>query len=185
MTFGTLTTRPALQSLHLLADPVAALLAGLVDADLVLAADIDPQHADTAALAAAYGVPMSASANCVVVGGRRDGVERIAACVVLATARADVNGVVKRLLDVRKASFLPVDRAVELTGMEYGGITPVGLPPSWRILVDDAVAAAPAVVIGSGLRRSKIILPGEVLARLPNSQVVQGLGVGSERLNWD
>ena len=67
-------------------------------------------------------------ANCVVVGGKREGAERLAACVVLATTRADVNGTVRRYLDVRKASFLPMDRAVELTGMEYGGITPIGLP---------------------------------------------------------
>ena len=190
MTLGRLATRPALRAHHLLAEPVAALLDRLADtapadAGRVLAADIDPEHADTAALAAAYGVPLGLSANCVVVGGRRDGVERIAACVVLATTRADVNGVVRRLLDVRKASFLSVDRAVELTAMEYGGITPLGLPPMWQVLVDAAVAATPEVVVGSGLRRSKIVLPGELLARLPNSQVVEGLGVGAERLNCD
>ena len=188
MTLGRLTTRPALHARHLLADPVAVALARLAatvpaDAERVLAADIDPEHADTAALAAAYGVALSASANCVVVGGRRDGVERIAACVVLATTRADVNGVVRRLLDVRKASFLSADRAVELTDMEYGGITPIGLPPTWQVLVDTAVAAAPEVVVGSGLRRSKIVLPGELLARLPGSRVVEGLGTGPEGLN--
>ncbi len=61
------------------------------------------------------------SANCVVVAGRRDGQPKMAACMVLATTRADVNGLVKRELDVRKASFAPMDLAVELTGMEYGG----------------------------------------------------------------
>ena len=63
-----------------------------------------------------------------MVAGRRDGEERVAACVVRADTRADVNNLVKRTLDVRKASFLPMDRAVEESGMEYGGITPVGLP---------------------------------------------------------
>ena len=76
----------------------------------------------------AYDVPMAAGANCVVVVGRRGGEERVAACVVRADTRADVNNLVKRTLDVRKASFLSMDRAVEETGMEYGGITPVGLP---------------------------------------------------------
>ena len=190
MTLGRLTTRPALRARHLLADPVAAMLADLaveapVDAELVLVADIDPEHADTAAFTAAYGVPPSASANCVVVAGRRDGIERVAACVVLATTRADVNGVVRRLLDVRKASFLSVDRAVELSAMEYGGITPLGLPPTWQVLVDAAVADSPEVVVGSGLRRSKIVLPGALLARLPSTRVVVGLGVGAEGLNCD
>ena len=106
-------------------------------------AEIDPAVADTAALVAAHGVPADASANCVVVAGRREGVERIAACVVLATTRADVNGLVRRLLDVRKASFLTMDRAVAETGMEYGGITAIGVPPEWRVLVDARVPRVP------------------------------------------
>jgi prolyl-tRNA editing enzyme YbaK/EbsC (Cys-tRNA(Pro) deacylase) len=110
------------------------------------------------------------------VGGKREGVERIAACLVLADSRADVNNVVKRTLDVRKASFLPVERAVELSAMEYGGITPIGLPDSWPILIDRRVADADLVVIGSGVRRSKILVPGNVLARLAGAQVIEGLG---------
>ena len=62
--------------------------------------------------------------------------------------------------------------AVELTGMEYGGITPIGLPESWPVLVDEAVAAAPFVVIGSGLRRSKLALSGAALARLKAAEVL-------------
>ena len=90
--------------------------------------EIDPAIADTAAMAEAYDLGLDTGANCVVVGGRRDGEERVAACLVRADTRADVNNVVKRTLDVRKASFLSMDRAVEESGMEYGGITPVGLP---------------------------------------------------------
>src|SRR5207302_5737609 len=111
-------------------------------------------------------------ANCVVISGKREGAERFAACIVLATTRADVNGVVRRLLDVRKASFLPMERAVELTGMEYGGITPIGLPADWAVLVDLRVTETDVVVIGSGVRRSKILLPGAVLGLLPAAQVI-------------
>ncbi len=84
---------------------------------------------------------------------------------------------VRRYLDVRKASFLPTEHAVELTGMEYGGITPIGLPPAWPVLVDSRVTAATTVVIGSGVRRSKILLPGELLGRLPGVEVISGLAV--------
>jgi prolyl-tRNA editing enzyme YbaK/EbsC (Cys-tRNA(Pro) deacylase) len=101
----------------------------------------------------------------------------LAACVVLATTRADINRVVRRFLDVRKASFLPMDRAVELTGMEYGGITPIGLPEGWPLLVDRLVVETAVVLIGSGVRRSKILLPGPLLARLPGAEVIDGLGV--------
>lgn len=179
---GRLALEPAAQRPDLLADPVTAALSAAAQAEAsfahVAVAEIDPELADTAAFCAAYDVPLELSANCVVVAGKREGVQRIAACVVLATTRADVNGVVKRRLDVRKASFLSTDDAVALTGMEYGGITPLGLPADWPILVDDAVGALPWVIIGSGLRRSKIAIPGAALAWLADQSsgaVISGL----------
>jgi len=174
---GSLDVVPALTRPDLLAGPVLDALAGFPAAGRVGVAAIDAGLADTAAFCAAYQVPAEASANCVVVAGRRDGVERVAACVVLATTRADVNGLARRALDVRKCSFLPMDRAVELTGMEYGGITPVGLPQGWLLLVDDAAARVDVAVVGSGVRRSKLVLPGAALATLPAARVVEGLGL--------
>jgi prolyl-tRNA editing enzyme YbaK/EbsC (Cys-tRNA(Pro) deacylase) len=172
---GSLVVQPAVDHPELLADPVAKALAALPDPTAVGVAAIDPDLADTAAFCEAYGSPLSASANCVVVAGKRAGEERFAACMVLATTRADVNGVVRKRLDVRKASFAPMDTAVELTGMAYGGITPVGLP-GWPLLVDAAVAEAPELVIGSGIRGSKLLVPGSLLASLPQAEVVEGLG---------
>jgi prolyl-tRNA editing enzyme YbaK/EbsC (Cys-tRNA(Pro) deacylase) len=175
---GTLHAEPAPDRPDLLAEPVVAALKALdpAEAALVGVAEIDPELADTAAFCAAYSSPMESSANCVVVSGKREGAVRHAACLVLASTRADVNGVVRRRLDVRKASFAPMDEAVALTDMEYGGITPLGLPEGWPLLIDAAVAAAPAVVVGSGVRRSKLALPGRVLAALPGAEVVEGLG---------
>jgi prolyl-tRNA editing enzyme YbaK/EbsC (Cys-tRNA(Pro) deacylase) len=172
---GSLQTRPALERPDLLAPSVAAALADWPGAAGVGVVEIDPALADTAALAEAYGLPMETGANCVVVGGRRAGEERVAACVVRADTRADVNNLVKRALDVRKASFLPVERAVEESGMEYGGITPIGLPGGWRVLVDPRALDIDVAVIGSGVRRSKLLLPGALLADLPGAEVVEGL----------
>lgn len=177
---GTLKTEPARARPDLLAAPVVAALerwsaAAPVDVDDVLVAPIDAELADTAAFCAAYEVGLDESANCVVVAGKREGVVRYAACVVLATTRADVNGVVRRALDVRKASFAPMADAVEMTGMEYGGITPIGLPEQWPILVDARVVATPHVIIGSGVRHSKIALPGPALGALPNARVLDDL----------
>ncbi|WP_324652743.1 YbaK/EbsC family protein [Georgenia sp. H159] len=174
--YGTLTWVPALQRPDLLAEPVRAALESLPSADRVHVAEIDPEHADTAAMTEAYELPPEASVNCVLVAGKRAGEERVAACAVRATTRADVNSTVRRLLDVRKASFWPTDRAVEASDMEYGGITPVGLPREWRVLVADDAATGWAI-IGSGVRRSKLLLPGEVLATLPGAEVVEGLGL--------
>jgi prolyl-tRNA editing enzyme YbaK/EbsC (Cys-tRNA(Pro) deacylase) len=142
----------------------------------VLVAQIDPDLADTAAFCERYRVPLEISANCVVVAGKREGSLRVAACVVLATTRADVNNVVRKRLNVRKASFLAMEEAVEATGMEYGGITPIGLPGDWPVLVDAAVVDIPYVIVGSGVRRSKIAIPGKALAALPSAEVVEGLG---------
>ncbi len=174
-TFGTLELRPALEHPELLGIPVREALSAWEHAGEVLVAAIDPALADTAAMSEAYEVPMSAGANCVVVMGRRDGEERTAACVVRADTRADVNNVVKRTLDVRKASFLHHDRAVAETGMEYGGITPVGLPDGWRLLVDAAATEIELAVLGSGIRGSKLFVPGRLLGLLPGAQVVVDL----------
>ncbi len=179
MRIGHLDAVPALDRPDLLAPAVAAALAaqdGKLPAEAVGVAEIDPELADTAAFCDRYEVGLDESANCVVVAGRRDGETRFAACVVLATTRADVNGVVRRQLDVRKASFAAADIAVEQTAMEYGGITPIGVPGHWPVFVDAAVAASPRVVIGSGVRRSKLTLPGAALGRLPGAVILEGLG---------
>jgi prolyl-tRNA editing enzyme YbaK/EbsC (Cys-tRNA(Pro) deacylase) len=176
-TLGTLTWQPALDRRDLLGASVAAALEAWPHGVDVAVCAIDPALADTAAMTAAYQVPLSASANCVVVAGKRGGEERMAACVVRADTRADVNNLVRRALDVRKASFLPTERAVEDTGMEYGGITPVGLPAGWRVMVDARVVDIDVAVIGSGVRGSKLALPGALLARIPGAEVVADLGL--------
>jgi prolyl-tRNA editing enzyme YbaK/EbsC (Cys-tRNA(Pro) deacylase) len=179
-TMGILPTSPVLERLDLLAEPVGKAVQDWPVSDIPVGelrtAEIDPELADTAAFCERYQVGLDISANCVVVAGKRGGETTYAACMVLATQRADVNGVVRRHLGARKVSFAPMDTAVSLTGMEYGGITPVGLPAGWPILVDQHVHEAPYVVIGSGLRRSKLLLPGRALAGLPGAEVLELAG---------
>jgi prolyl-tRNA editing enzyme YbaK/EbsC (Cys-tRNA(Pro) deacylase) len=167
---GTLSWEPAARHTDLVADPVATALGHAPSAHV---APIDPTLADTAAFCAAYESDPAHSANCVVVAGRRGGEVRYAAVLVLATMRADINGVVRRHLDVRKISFAPQEEAVAMTGMEFGGITPVGLPEGWPVLVDEAVVAAGRVVIGSGIRGSKLLVDAAELAALPSAEVLQ------------
>ncbi len=167
---GTLDWQSARDHVELLADPVAAAL-GRNDLEAYAAA-IDPDLADTAAFCAAYAVPLDASANCVIVAGRRAELSMTAAVLVLATDRADVNRIVRTQLGVRKISFAPMDDAVSRSAMEYGGITPVGLPGDWPILVDQAVTAQPWIVIGSGVRGSKLLIRGADAATLPGAEVL-------------
>ncbi|TDC74128.1 YbaK/EbsC family protein [Streptomyces hainanensis] len=172
--------RPAPDCLDLLTEPVAEAVRrwnGPVPAEELLFVDTDPEKADTAVFVEAYGRDLlDASANCVVVSGKRAGESSLAACLVLSTTRVDVNGAVRRQLGARKASFAPHDVAVGETGMEYGGITPVGLPADWPLLLDAAVTALPHVLVGSGRRRGKLIVPGKAFLQLPGAVVLEGLG---------
>jgi prolyl-tRNA editing enzyme YbaK/EbsC (Cys-tRNA(Pro) deacylase) len=173
--------RPAPACLDELTGPVADAVRhwpGSVPADQILHVDTDPRWADTAVFVEHYGRDLlERSANCVVVAGKRAGETTLAACVVLSTTRVDVNGVVRRQLGARKASFASMDMATGETGMEYGGITPLGLPDGWPVLVDAAVVDLPYVLVGSGRRRGKLLVPGKAFAELPGAVVLEGLGI--------
>src|SRR4051794_13506528 len=157
---GALESLPALSHPELLAPSVHEALRDWPAATEIAVVEIDPEYADTAAMSEKYDVPMADGANCVVVMGRREGQERLAACIVRADTRADVNNLVKRTLDVRKASFLSMDRAVEESGMEYGGITPVGLPAGGGVLVGPPGVGIEGAGVGARGRRAQPLLPG-------------------------
>jgi prolyl-tRNA editing enzyme YbaK/EbsC (Cys-tRNA(Pro) deacylase) len=136
----------------------------------------DPALADTAAFVEAYGVPPERSANTIVVASK--GAEpTYAACVLLATTSLDVNNVVRRIMEVRKASFAGADPVRELTGMEIGGVTPFGLPDDLPILVDARVMEPDWVILGGGNRSSKLRVAPSVLAALPSVRVIESLAV--------
>jgi prolyl-tRNA editing enzyme YbaK/EbsC (Cys-tRNA(Pro) deacylase) len=164
---GTLPWVPVSDRPDLVAEPVRAPAAAL---DGCQVAPIDPALADTAAFCERYDVPPERSANCVIIAGKRGQTTTYAAVMVLASMQADVNGVIRKHLGVRRASFAPQDQAVALTSMEYGGITPIGLPDDWHILVDSAVLATGDVVVGSGIRGSKLLLPAKALLTLPHAE---------------
>ncbi|MFP1628507.1 YbaK/EbsC family protein [Streptomyces sp. 5K101] len=173
--------RPAPDCLDELTAPVARAVRawhGDVPADQLIYVDTDPEIADTAAFVEHYGQELlDESANCVVVVGKRSGETTLAGCVVLSATRVDVNGAVRRQLGARKASFASMDTATGESGMEYGGITPIGLPADWPLLIDSRVAGTAWVLIGSGRRRGKLIVPGKALTALPGAVVIEGLGI--------
>lgn len=167
---GTLTWLPAAEHLDLLGAPTAV---AVQEQQLpCYVAEIDASLADTAAFCAAYDVAPEQSANCVVVEGKRGDEVTLAACHVLASDKADVNKAIRKHLGVRKLSFASMDTAVSHTGQEYGGISAVGVPAEWPILIDEAVAAAEWVIIGAGVRGSKIAIHGKDLATLPGAEVI-------------
>ena len=171
-TFGTLTLQPALDHPDLLGDPVREALASWEHAGEVRVAEIDPELADTAAMTEAYDVPLEASANCVVVMGRRGGEERTAACVVRADTRADVNNVGQA--HPRRAQVL-LPRPRPGGGGDRDGVRrdhpdrhPRGLATARRRARSRRSSIA---IIGSGIRGSKLFLPGRLLGLLPGAEV--------------
>ncbi|HMS30948.1 MAG TPA: YbaK/EbsC family protein [Candidatus Saccharibacteria bacterium] len=142
------------------------------DLNDALVSEIDASLADTTAFCDAYDIGLDVSANCVVVEAKRADKTWYAACLILATNRADINGVVRRHLDARKISFAPMDIATSLTKMEYGGITPIGLPDDWQLIVDEAITQKEHVIIGSGIRGSKLLVPSSIFNNLPNTTIL-------------
>ncbi len=134
----------------------------------------DPALADTAAFCAHYGIPPEESGNTIVVATKKEP-RQYAACLALATTRLDVNHVVRRLMGGQKLSFASGQETTALTGMMMGGVTVFGLPPDLPIYVDSAVLEARSIVVGGGSRSCKIRIAPEVLRRLPNVLVVEGL----------
>lgn len=168
---GSLDWLPAANALDLVAEPVAAALSAHPVPSARIA-PVDGALSDTAAFCHAYGVPSELAANCIIVEARRGETTTPAAVLVLGSARADINKVVRKHLGARKISFAAPDRVAEATGMEFGGITPIGLPDDWPILIDTAVAAVEATVIGGGVRTAKILVSGTDLVDLPGAEVL-------------
>jgi prolyl-tRNA editing enzyme YbaK/EbsC (Cys-tRNA(Pro) deacylase) len=176
MQLGKLTFLPIEEHAELLAEPVLKALINLSDAGGIGVAEIDPSLSDTAAFCEHYQIGMGQAANCVILEAKRGDRTWFSACVILGSTRADVNGLARRTLDARKVSFAPMEQAVKQTRMEYGAITPVGLPADYPILIDKTVADSEYVIIGSGIRKSKLAISGKILASLPNANVLEDLG---------
>ncbi len=136
----------------------------------------DPALADTATFCAHYGVSPAHSANTIVVRSKT-GEIRYAACLVLATCRLDVNKVVRKRLEARKASFASAEETRDLTGMEIGGVTPLGLPPDLPLWVDRRIMALDHVILGGGGRDSKIRIDPAIFRGLAGCEIVEDLAV--------
>ena len=143
-----------------------------IDHDVI---EIDPAFADTAEFCARYGYAMEESANCIVVASRDDD-PVVAACLVLATTRLDVNKRVRKLLGVRKLSFAPADLTMEVTGMMIGGVTPFGLPDDLPLYVDARIMDLDRVIVGGGSRSIKLYVPPAALTAI-GGQVIDDLAL--------
>jgi prolyl-tRNA editing enzyme YbaK/EbsC (Cys-tRNA(Pro) deacylase) len=173
MNIGSLNFTPLDESPEIVAKVIEDSLANTPQSHFVYTAEINPDFADTASFCKEYGIDLGISTNCLVIEAKRADEVWYAACLVLATDTADINGIVRRQLGARKTSFAPMDTTLRLTQMEYGGITPVGLPSDWPILVDEAIMNNEVVIVGGGNRGSKIALVTEIFHSLPNAKIMK------------
>ena len=162
----------AVPAYHLpMSDPVIERLDALdVEYEIV---PCDPALADTAAFCEAYGYALEDSAKTIVVAGKADPPVYVA-CVVLATTRLDVNKVVRKRMGVRRVSFAGPGDTRQLTGMDIGGVTPIGLPMDLPLWVDARVMERPRVILGGGGRDRKVLASPTVLIAL-GAQIVEDL----------
>ncbi|MEC7828984.1 MAG: YbaK/EbsC family protein [Actinomycetota bacterium] len=153
-------------------DPVIEILEELAaDYQLIECA---PELADTTQFCEKYGYQLDESANAILVVGKAEP-RLYALCVVLATTQVDVNKIVRKKLEVKKASFASPEETEAITGMTLGGVTPFGLPKSLPIWIDSRVLNCPKVIVGGGSRDRKIYVTPQTLAELPSSEVIENL----------
>ena len=136
----------------------------------------DPELADTAVFCEHYAIPAENSANTIIIGSKK-GERQFVACVLLSDCRLDVNKTVRKKLGVRRLSFATPEETRELTGMELGGVTPLALPPSLALWVDQRVMQAAYIILGGGNRSSKIKVTPDIFLHTPNTTVVEGLAL--------
>jgi prolyl-tRNA editing enzyme YbaK/EbsC (Cys-tRNA(Pro) deacylase) len=170
---------PAINRPDLLPPAINELLAnwhGSMPVEEILVTPIDAEYADSAKFCERYGVDPKDGANCVVAVAVRGENRTFAACLIPVNCRADLNNAARKTLGARRVSFAPLDEVLAETGMEYGGITPLGLPESYPVLIDSRIAEMERLIIGGGFRKSKLSVPGKALTELPGAVVVEGLG---------
>lgn len=181
VTFMTLHFSSALTQIELLATPVQQCLQNWqasTPVSEIEVAEIDPQYLGGKDLCEHYNIAPQYGANCILVEGARGDLKTLAACLVpVNTIKTNFNSVVRKFLQARTVTLAPLDAMLEFTKMEYGSITVVGLPKEFQILIDPTIMQVPHIIIGSGLKKSKLRLPTKVLLELPNSFLLPELAI--------
>ncbi len=170
-----LNWRPVRECGGLLAPEVYEALCASSFCEACEGAEIDPAFADGESLHREYGVPYETEMNCIIAEGTRGEEKRYAALLIPYGMRANMNGALKRAMDVKKVSMADKGLAVGMSGMEFGSITPVGLPEEWIILADPRVTRQEYIILGGGRVNAKVRIPSALLRELPGYGELEGL----------
>lgn len=173
-----LNFHPAISHPELVSPTITTLLKnwnGATPVEEILVSEINPEFMMGEVFSREYNIPPAEGANCLIVEGTRGNKKTYAACLVLVNSRINFKEVVRKQLGAKVVSLAPLDYVLKETQMEYGSITVMGLPSDWPILIDSRLITLPRVIIGGGLTKSKLSLPGKALAEIPNAVVIEGL----------
>ena len=99
--------------------------------------------------------------------------EDMALCMVPATHRLDVNKVVTQEALCEEGVFAKSRGHRAITGMEIGGVTPIGLPTGVPVWVEASVMSLDYIILGGGNRISKLKVPPAVFELIDGCEIVE------------
>lgn len=107
--------------------------------------------------------------NSIVVSTKIAG-ERVPSLVLVpATHRLDSKGMKNALGG--KTSFMPMEQALELTGMERDSVGPVGMPQGIPVVADLSIISGDTFYVGGGVLGRKYIVDRSELESLVDKNV--------------
>ncbi len=141
----------------------------------ILVAEIDPEYMDGIKLCEHYNIDIKTGANCLVCECKRGENKNYVALLVPTGYKYNMSSTVRKYTNSRMVSVAPLEYVLEKTKMEYGSINPIGLPQKWKIFIDPKVMEVDRIICGSGLQKSKILLPSKYLLKLSNVEILENL----------
>lgn len=141
----------------------------------LLVSEINPEFSDGNKLCDKYKINKDMAFNCLIVECKRNDIIKYCALIVPIGYKYNMGTVVRKYTNSRIVSVAPLDYVLNHTNMEYGSITPIGLPNDWKILVDSLIKKQNQIIIGGGLVKSKISLPTDLFLKIPNVEIVEGI----------
>ena len=178
MTIGKLDFKPIIDNPNMVPKCIYDFVNGYDNLDVkkqFLFSQINPDFADGNRLCEEYSIDKSLGFNCLIVECKRNEVVKYCALVVPIGYKYNMGSVVRKYTNSRVVSVAPLDYVLDKTQMEYGSITPIGLPSDWMILVDPLIKEQKQIIIGGGFVNAKISLPVELFLKLPNVEIVEGI----------
>ncbi|MFA5602803.1 MAG: YbaK/EbsC family protein [Bacilli bacterium] len=167
--------KPVIDNKDLVSSSVLEAILDLNNKEDILVAEIDQNYAGGLELCERYKVDPKYGANCLIVEAKRSDAKTYAALLVPVGYKYNMSTVVRKQLNARMVSVAPLNFVLENTKMEYGSITPIGIPTDWLIFIDPLVLKQDKIIIGSGLKKSKLMIPSFILLKLPNAIILEGL----------